>query len=95
MVQFITDPKNQPQFENVELDVNLENGKWRTPVSCISQSRGAAAPSRHRRDSSSSEKTMGGLWSKFEAILTETVPSAQADAAARRVHAAGGDVLCS
>ena len=32
MVQFITDPKNQPQFENVELDVNLENGKWRTPL---------------------------------------------------------------
>ena len=27
MVQFITDKKNQPQFENVELDVNLENGK--------------------------------------------------------------------
>jgi hypothetical protein len=32
MVQFITDKKNQPQFENVELDVNLENGKWRTPL---------------------------------------------------------------
>ena len=29
MVQFITDKKNQPQFENVELDVNIENGKWR------------------------------------------------------------------
>ena len=28
MVQFITDKKNQPQFENVELDVNMENGKW-------------------------------------------------------------------
>ena len=28
MVQFITDKKNQPQFENVELDVNVENGKW-------------------------------------------------------------------
>ena len=32
MVQFITDKKNQPQFENVELDVNIENGKWRTPL---------------------------------------------------------------
>ena len=26
MVQFITDKKNQPQFENVELDVNLRTG---------------------------------------------------------------------
>ena len=28
MVQFITDTKNQPQFENTELDVDLDNGKW-------------------------------------------------------------------
>ena len=33
MVQFVCDPKNQPQFESVELDANLENGKWRTPAS--------------------------------------------------------------
>ena len=45
MVQFITDTKNQPQFENTELDVNLENGKWRydfgVPRFC-----GAFTPSR-------------------------------------------------
>ena len=29
MVQFITDTKNQPQFENTELDVDVDNGKWR------------------------------------------------------------------
>ena len=28
MVQFITDTKNQPQFENTELDVDVDNGKW-------------------------------------------------------------------
>ena len=28
MVQFVCDPKNQPQFENTELDVDLDNGKW-------------------------------------------------------------------
>ena len=32
MVQFMCDPKNQSQFESVELDFNLENGKWRTPL---------------------------------------------------------------
>ena len=90
MVQFITDKKNQPQFENVELDVNLENGKWRTPASRISRGRGSAAASRHRGDSSLSEKALGGLWCDFEAVR-----SAQADAAACRVHAAGRDVLCS
>jgi len=36
MVQFITDTKNQPQFENTELDVDLDNGKWRAPASRIS-----------------------------------------------------------
>ena len=33
MVQFICDPKNQPQFENTELDVDVDNGKWRAPAS--------------------------------------------------------------
>ena len=33
MVQFITDTKNQPQFENTELDVDVDNGKWRAPAS--------------------------------------------------------------
>ena len=36
MVQFITDTKNQPQFENTELDVDVDNGKWRAPASRIS-----------------------------------------------------------
>ena len=75
MVQFITDTKNQPQFENTELDVDVDNGKWRTPASRISNA------------SSPGEEAVGGLF------LTETVPSAQADAAARGLHAAGGDVL--
>ena len=35
MVQFICDPKNQPQFVNTELDVDVDNGKWRTPASRI------------------------------------------------------------
>ena len=36
MVQFITDTKNQPQFENTELDVDVDNGKWRAPASRMS-----------------------------------------------------------
>ena len=83
LVQFITDKKNQPQFENVELDVNVENGKWCTSVW------GSAAVSLHSNDSSPSEIVEGGLWCDFEAVR------AQADAAARRVHAARRDLLCA
>jgi hypothetical protein len=87
MVQFITDKKNQPQFENVELDVNMENGKWQgSGVSYFN----SAAVSLHSNDSSPREKALGGLWCEFEAVRT-----AQADAAARRVHAARRDVLCA
>ena len=37
----------------------------------ISASRGAAAPSRHRRDSCSSDEVVGGLWSEFGPLRTE------------------------
>ena len=36
----------------------------------VSASRGAAVPSRHRRDSSPGEKAMGGFFFEFEAIRT-------------------------
>ena len=31
-VAFMCDPKNQSQFETVEIDFNAENDKWRTPL---------------------------------------------------------------
>ena len=40
----------------------------------ISVSRGAAAPSRHRRASSSGEEVVGGLFFDFEAIRTRDAP---------------------
>ena len=64
MVQFITDKKNQPQFENVELDVNMENGKWRDPVSRISTLRRF-----HFTQTTRVHQTVeGGLWCDFEAV---------------------------
>ena len=54
MVQFITDTKNQPQFENTELDVDVDNGKWYTSVSRISN---ASSPGMMK---------MGGLFSDLE-----------------------------
>ena len=38
----------------------------------IPASRGAAAPSRHRRDSCPSDEVVGGFFFDFEAIRTET-----------------------
>ena len=43
-------------------------------------SRRPAVPSRHRRDSCSSDELVGGLWSKFEAIRTESRPRCSAQA---------------
>ena len=40
----------------------------------IAASRGAAAPSRHRRASAPSDELVGGLWSKFEPIPTASGP---------------------
>ena len=54
MVQFITDTKNQPQFENTELDVDVDNGKWLKSVSRMSSV------------SSPGEEAVGGLFSDFE-----------------------------
>ena len=39
----------------------------------ISASRGAAVPSRHRRDSCPPDEVVGGLFFEFEAVRTETV----------------------
>ena len=44
MVQFITDTKNQPQFENTELDVDVDNGKWRYDFG-VPSCGGASTPS--------------------------------------------------
>ena len=55
MVQFITDTKNQPQFENTELDVDLDNGKWRAPASRMSTEGGLRVVSGRG----------GGGWSLF------------------------------
>ena len=83
MVQFVCDPKNQPQFENTELDVDVDNGKWRAPASRMSTEGGL-----HSNASSPGMMKMGGLISDFEAVL-----SAQAHTSARRVHSARRDVL--
>merc|ERR1711903_59158 len=40
------------------------------PASPISASRGATAPSRHRRDSCSSDEVVGGFFFEFEAVRT-------------------------
>ena len=47
-----------------------------------SASRGAAAPSRHRRDSCPSDEVVGGLFFEFEAIRTE---ASDRDAPRRRI----------
>ena len=57
MVQFITDTKNQPQFENTELDVDVDNGKW-----CISVSRMSTDGGLHSNASSPGELVKGGLF---------------------------------
>ena len=44
----------------------------------ISASRGAAAPSRHRRVSSLGEEVVGGFFSDFEAVRTESRPRCSA-----------------
>ena len=46
----------------------------------ISASRGAAAPSRHRRDSCPSDEVVGGFFFEFEAVRTEPRCSAQVKA---------------
>ena len=86
MVQFITDTKNQPQFENTELDVDVDNGKWRAPASRSSTDFTSLIRVVSRRDCEG--------WSLFR-FLTETVPSAQADAFTCGLHAARRDLLCS
>ena len=50
-------------------------------VGLISASRGAAAPSRHRRDSCPSDEVVGGLFFEFEAVRTA---SSEYDAPRRR-----------
>ena len=57
MVQFITDTKNQPQFENTELDVDVDNGKWRTPASRMSTEGGL-----HSNASSPGEEAVGSFF---------------------------------
>ena len=55
-------------------DAMAEHGA--NSVSRISQGRGSAAPSRHRRASSPGEQAVGGLISDFEAVRTATCPCA-------------------
>jgi len=50
-------------------------------IGTISASRGAAVPSRHRRDSCPSDEIVGGFFSDFEAVRTE---SSDRDAPRRR-----------
>jgi len=54
-------------------------------LGALSASRGAAAPSRHRRASSPGEEVVGGLLFNFEAFRTEP---RDRDAPRRRVHPA-------
>ena len=54
----------------------------------ISASRGAAVPSRHRRDSCPSDEVVGGFFFDFEAIRTES-----SDRDAPRRHVVFGKVL--
>ena len=48
----------------------LEDGGWAKELRKISASRGAAAPSRHRRASPPGEELVGGLFLKFEPFRT-------------------------
>ena len=84
MVQFITDTKNQPQFENTELDVDVDNGKWRAPASRMSTEGGL-----HSNASSPGMMEVGGLFLDFEAVR-----SAQADAFTCCFYASCGNLLC-
>ena len=48
----------------------LELAQWTVDKYAISASRGAAAPSRHRRDSCPSDEVVAGFFFEFEAIRT-------------------------
>ena len=52
-------------------------GRWNDILSEISASRCVETPSRHRRDSCSSDEVVGGFFFEFEAIWTEPRCSAQ------------------
>ena len=55
----------------------------------ISASRGAAVPSRHRRDSCPSDEVVGGFFFEFEPLRTASRDRVAA-MASRRVHARRG-----
>ena len=65
-VVLITDKKIQNKLVDVQQVKKLE--KVSPSVGAISASRGAAVPSRHRRDSCPSDEVVGGFFFCFEAI---------------------------
>ena len=66
-VDEISDPKHRAEQDAYIREMEAKGGT-------ISASRGAAVPSRHRRDSSPGEEVVGGLIFDFEPFLTASRP---------------------
>ena len=80
--------KNEPCYVAVKM---IRNNETMTKAAVlISASRGAAVPSRHRRDSCPSDEVVGGFFFDFEAIRTE---SRDRDAPRRRQRHASWESL--
>ena len=63
-VDEISDPKHRAEQDAYIREMEAKGGT-------ISASRGAAVPSRHRRDSCPSDEAVGGFFFEFEAVRTE------------------------